>query len=148
MRCPRCGNENQETNRFCGMCGATLLPAAAPVAPQPAAAPAAPAPPATRPAAPVSQPGPVISGPSFLGLNQPAPAAEPRRASFSRDSLSIDPKSAPSSRSLDYLLEDEEEPRRGGAGKFFLIVLALALAVGFGYLRWKNQGFGWLNSKP
>ena len=23
MRCPRCGNENSEMNRFCGMCGAT-----------------------------------------------------------------------------------------------------------------------------
>ncbi|MFZ0731220.1 MAG: zinc-ribbon domain-containing protein, partial [Candidatus Sulfotelmatobacter sp.] len=33
MRCSRCGNENPVDNRFCGMCGATLLaaPAAAPV---------------------------------------------------------------------------------------------------------------------
>jgi len=46
---------------------------------------------------------------------------------------------------LDYLLEDEEEPRRG-AGKLILILLALALAAGFGYLRWKQGGFDWLNA--
>jgi hypothetical protein len=49
-------------------------------------------------------------------------------------------------RNLEYLLEDEEEHRGGGGvGKFFLIVLALLLAVGFGYLRWKNQ-LPWLNT--
>ena len=26
MRCGRCGNENSEGNRFCGMCGANLVP--------------------------------------------------------------------------------------------------------------------------
>jgi cytoskeletal protein RodZ len=62
--------------------------------------------------------------------------------------LSIHPQAAPSSSNLDYLLEDEEEPRRGGAGKFVLILLALVLAGGFGYLRWKNQKFGWLGSSP
>ena len=34
MRCSRCGNENSESNRFCGMCGAPLQAAAAP-APKP-----------------------------------------------------------------------------------------------------------------
>jgi len=84
-----------------------------------------------------SNDAPVISGPSFLGLNDPAPRK--------RASLSIDPHSAPSSSNLDYLLEDEEQHRSGGA-KFILILLALALAVGMGYLRWKNQGLGWLGS--
>lgn len=178
MRCPRCGNENPGTNRFCGMCGATLLPAppsqstAVPVggtavpsrpapAPSavaqtlsiPASAPLTPAaqkqnttapraavpmPEARVPESPRSEPRPSISGPSFLGLNDPPPAK--------RASLSIDPQSAPSSSNLDYLLEDEEEPHRGGAGKFVLIVVALALVVGLGYLRWKNQSFGWLGS--
>ena len=154
MRCARCGNDNPETNRFCGMCGATLLRAAVPsqapvaathpaaqVAPTPAAAPAAPARIPQNPAATTSDERvPAISGPSFLGLNDPAPAT--RR----RGSLSIDPNAAPSSRSLEYLLEDDEEPKRGGAGKFLLILVALALAVGLGYLRWKNQGLPWLGS--
>ena len=149
MRCPRCGNENPEENRFCGMCGATLLSApparpqavATPVATTAAAAPApaetaAARPPASEPprtSASVSEATPLIGGPSFLGLNDPAPRK--------RASLSIDPH-APSSHNLDYLLEDEEQPRHSGAGKFVLIVISLALAAGLGYLRWKNQGFG------
>jgi hypothetical protein len=42
---------------------------------------------------------------------------------------------------LDYLLEEEDEPKRGW-GKLVLIVVALALAVGFGYLHFKQIGFG------
>ena len=155
MRCPRCGNENPGTNRFCGMCGATLLPApvpatqaaatttaaraaAAPQPPPPPPATAAPSTTASRTAVRAAEPQPVISGPSFLGLNQPAPsAAEPQHTS-----LSIDPNSAPSSGNLDYLLEDEE-PRHGGAGKYIFILIALLLAAGFGYLRWRHQPFPW-----
>jgi hypothetical protein len=162
MRCARCGNDNPDENRFCGMCGATLLkvPAASvaetqtqraagasPALPSPVTVAAVPPvePPRVAPPPPRAEPvrseprsEPTISGPSFLGLNDPGPRK--------RGSLSIDPHSSSNSRSLDYLLDDEEEPRRGGAGKFVLILLALALAVGFGYLRWKNQGFGWLTS--
>jgi hypothetical protein len=150
VRCPRCGNENSEENRFCGMCGAKLLPTPVEVASVPVqgaalrssttASAAAPTPArqqtasAPRPLAPVSEDAPFISGPSFLGLNEPTPRK--------RGNLNHDPHS--SSSNLDYLLE-EEEPRRGGAGKFILILLALALAVGFGYLRWKNQGLPWLH---
>jgi hypothetical protein len=166
LRCARCGNENSDANRFCGMCGAKLLAGPDPVATVTAESaanraatlratvPVAPATPVTsqtvspqttapRTSAPLAEVAPVISGPSFLGLNQPESA--PRR----RGSLSIDPNSAPSSTNLDYLLRDdgdEEEERGGGAGKFILILLALVLAVGLGYLRWKNQGFGWLGS--
>jgi hypothetical protein len=119
VRCGRCGNENAEGNRFCGMCGATLVGRA-------------------EPAAPAPKTGPVITGPSFLGLSSPGPAVDrPREAAGARDPLQ------PSSRNLDYLLEDEEEPRRGW-GKAILIVAALALAVGFGYLHWKQGGFDWL----
>jgi TPR repeat protein len=133
------------------MCGTSLLQAAVPVQVAPIAKPPVPAAgvsskPAAAPtgsAAPSAAPAqrsevapskeePLISGPSFLGLNQPAPA--PRRT----NPLSIDPHAAPSSADLDYLLEDEE-PKRSGAWKFILIVIALALAAGFGYLRWKNQ---------
>lgn len=155
MRCPRCGNENPATNRFCGMCGATLLPPApesvspprpvVPATPPPVAPVASTAGP--RPAARVPERIPesrveeedaVISGPSFLGLNQPPP----RQTADRRGSL--DPDGARGSRNLDYLLEDEE-PRHGGGWKAVVIFLALAAAVGLGYLRWKNQGFGWLN---
>ena len=148
MRCPRCGNENPEGNRFCGMCGATMLAADVPAAQAQRAAasgssPSAPAPPLRprspeplRPAPP-SDDRPSISGPSFLGLSDPAPR---KRGT----GLSIDPHA--SSGNLDYLLDDEEEHRGSGAGKVFLILIALALAVGFGYLRWKGHGFGWLSS--
>ncbi len=144
MRCPRCGNENSEENRFCGMCGAALLTAPVPVASAQAKGtakrlssselPEGLATPQTAP----SQESRGISGPSFLGLNDPAP--------LKRASLSVDPHTSASSGNLDYLLEDEDEPHRGGAGKFILILLALALAVGFGYLRWKNQGLEWLRT--
>jgi hypothetical protein len=155
VRCSRCGNENPATNRFCGMCGATLLPEAPPAetAPARAAAPVIPAtpvpPPAPQPTARVTEPPleeeePAISGPSFLGLNQPRPR-QSASAERRQGSLSIDPNSAPASRDLDYLLEDEG-PRHGGGWKVAAIFLALALAVGMGYLRWRNQGFGWLNS--
>ncbi len=140
MRCPRCGNENPGTNRFCGMCGATLL---AEPAPAPAPIPVAAPPPRVEARVPeprAEEEEPVISGPSFLGLNQPAPSSSSERR---RGSLSIDPSSAPRSRDLNYLLDDDE-PKHGGGWKAVVIFLALALAVGLGYLRWKNQGFGWL----
>lgn len=89
-----------------------------------------------------SQPG--ISGPSFLGLNTPAPDRntgarfdQPGNSSDGRDHLQ-------SSGSVDYLLDDEEEPKGGGGGKMILFIVALALAVGFGYLHWKRGGFEWL----
>ena len=145
MRCPRCGNDNPETMRFCGMCGGKLLSVAPAAKPErgtsPAAQPSATAT-ATRPAMPERRPPadstPSISGPSFLGLNDAPP---PRK----RSDLSLDTHHS-GARNLNYLLDDEEEHRGGGgAGKFFLIVLALLLAVGFGYLRWKNQ-LPWLNA--
>ncbi len=159
MRCPRCGNENPTENRFCGMCGATLL-AAVPAGPKPVPIPAVTAPvrsevvaaripevPREPQPAPIprddEQPSPSISGPSFLGLGDPAPRRSVQRT---RDSLSIDPGHGRGSGNLDYLLEDDEEPRRSGAWKYILILMALALAVGFGYLHFKNQGPAWLNT--
>jgi hypothetical protein len=46
---------------------------------------------------------------------------------------------------VDYLLEDVEEPRRSW-GKLILIMAALGLAVGFGYLHWARGGFDWLTA--
>jgi hypothetical protein len=182
VRCGRCGNENDKANRFCGMCGASLVattpaearsagqaaiaPAASVAAPRPAQAPL-PEPAgsgavnAERPSAPTASPqvrtselrtrevptsavsagavragavkpsaGPVITGHSFLGLSTPGPAIDRYAES---DTL------RPSS-NVDYLLDDEEEPKRGG-GKLVLILVALGLAVGFGYLHFKQAGF-------
>lgn len=146
MRCSRCGNENSDGNRFCGMCGAALLsapPVAASSAPRPAASAPVSFPSRTQSTeaprstpVPQPQPSPSISGPSFLGLNDRSPH---RRT---RASLSIDPHS---SSNVDYLLDEDDEPRHFGAGKVLLILIALGLAVGFGYLRWKNEGLSWLN---
>jgi cytoskeletal protein RodZ len=94
-----------------------------------------------RAAAPASDDPPAISGPSFLGLNDPGPSKTTERK---RASLSIDPHSAPDS-NLNYLLDDEEQPRHWSLGKVFFILFALALVVGLGYLRWKNHGFAFLN---
>jgi hypothetical protein len=180
VRCGRCGNENDEANRFCGMCGSSLVvtvqstgqsapagnvapagQAAVRVPPlpvqsapkhaveEPLASPAGlTSPTAERRAAPLRpevrpevrsefrpSAGPVITGHSFLGLSTPGPAVDHHAE---HDAL------RPSS-NLDYLLEDEEEPKRRW-GKPILIVVALGLAMGFGYLHWKQGGFDWLNA--
>jgi hypothetical protein len=135
------------------MCGASLF---APSSAKPAGpvSVATPAPVATEVAtgsaqvaekprpAPVEKPS--ISGPSFLGLSDPPSRSAPR----TRASLSIDPH--PPGRSLDYLLEEEEPHRHWGIGKILIILIALGLAIGFGYLRFKNQGLAWLKgvTKP
>src|SRR5271169_4300173 len=121
--------------------GQTSAQAAAPVAAPPVAAVPKQAPAERHPAPlPASdrarEAGPIITGPSFLGLNTQGSPAD-RHADGGRDAL------RPSS-NLDYLLEDEEQPSRG-LGKLILIVAALALMVGFGYLHWKQGGFDWLN---
>lgn len=149
MRCSRCGNDNPETNRFCGTCGASLLATTVPpVAARSESAsqastvraPAAPMPAAPRTAAPASQEVPAISGPSFLGLNAPPSSRNSDRGS----NLGHGSHSLRTSGNLDYLLDDDEP--KGGAGKVFLILIALALAVGFGYLRWRHEGLSSLMS--
>jgi zinc-ribbon domain len=206
VRCGRCGNENVESNRFCGMCGAPLTPktqqaavrhspsvppgnmapprsnvsgatvresqAQVPSALQPGS-PARPiaqgqgpmtqmalsspdpafggqgsglasAPNDARPPAPFDDDAaaePTISGPSFLGLNQPAP-----RRTASRHESRADGGHLQASGNLDYLLEDDEEEPKRGWGKAVFILVALALAAGFGYLRWKQGGFDWLTA--
>ena len=56
--------------------------------------------------APVNKPVPGISGPSVLGLGSAAPA-----------------------RSVDYLLEDDEEPHRGRGFVYFVLLLVLGVAA-------------------
>jgi hypothetical protein len=177
VRCGRCGNDNAEANRFCGMCGAPLAaktqsggqsassvpggnvapprPTSVPVpkpAPQPShvALTSVNAQPGERPSALHSsspaelRTGPVITGPSFLGLNVPTGSSGGLQRDRHDSSTRRDPLQ-PSSGNLDYLLEDEEEAK-GGGGKLILVVVALALAAGFGYLNWKRGGFDWLNA--
>jgi len=178
VRCGRCGNDNAEANRFCGMCGAPLVAKnqadgqssstaaggnAAPRPPVSAPLVSKPAPqsssvtvaslnarPAERTESPHSyfqpepRPGPVITGPSFLGLNTPSFGAGGGTHRDRHDSSTGRDPLRPSSGNLDYLLEDEEE-HKGGGGKLILFVVALALAGGFGYLHWKSGGFDWLN---
>ncbi len=189
MRCGRCGNENVDGNRFCGMCGAPLIPTQASAIPT-ARVPAAPSvttaktivvsdapakvesniPPPVHPktnqpnnelrntdlpendpkqpptesafSSQRSSPEPLITGPSFLGLNKPA--GDHTHDEHTHDVHGPDEHGQHSSRNLDYLLEDEEEPKRGWS-KLLLVVLALALAGGFGYLHWKQGGFAWVN---
>ncbi|MFZ0318720.1 MAG: hypothetical protein WAL56_06315 [Candidatus Sulfotelmatobacter sp.] len=89
-------------------------------------------------AAPRADISPVVYGPSFLGLNRPPD-------SRSGDGLQGNAGSgydAHRSGNLDYLLE-EEEPKRGW-GKLLVVVIALGLIGGFGYLRWKQGGFNFL----
>jgi len=152
LRCGRCGNENAESNRFCGMCGAPLQGKDQPGAQAHAsAATSAKAEPRAAASAEVkadagSSSGPVITGPSFLGLGTPAGGTGSGRGGTHGDRHGDAARDAlrPSS-SVDYLLEDVDEPRRGW-GKLILLVLALALAVGFGYLHWKRGGFDWLSA--
>ena len=211
MRCGRCGNENKEGNRFCGMCGAPLAANApvavtrTPAAPQPNAPSRASAPPAplrattpnataaqsqvqptesafqeptssaaaTRPAAvpavnsgrrveqlsashrersySEAAPESSITGPSFLGLNTPIARGGGRGDGDDSDRYSNSYSGRRgSSDDLDYLLEDEEEPRRGWL-KVLVGLVALGLAVGFGYMRYEQGGFEFLrngNQKP
>jgi hypothetical protein len=78
--------------------------------------------------------------PSFLGLNDPVTGP----AAGVHDSRDRSPGN------LDYLLEDEEEEPKRGWGRILLVVVVLALAAGFGYLRWKQGGFDWVtgDKKP
>jgi len=106
----------------------------------PIAAPAIIPPPISAPAAPPrAESGPAVYGPSFLGLNRPPGG---RSGDGSQGSLgSGHEPHRPGN--LDYLLEDEEEPKRGW-GKLAVVVIALGLIGGFGYLRWKQGGFNFL----
>ena len=174
MRCGRCGNENPESHRFCGMCGTSLLAGAETqaspgISPSQSAShgaaslpqskePAPPLPPRVEtPASTPAQPGsprpsrvassaesPIISGPSFLGLNKPGPTEPIPRAN---SIYALDQAPAKSSRNLDYLLEDDEEEPRRGTGKAVMIIVALLLCAGLGYLRWKTGGFSWLTAE-
>ncbi len=169
MRCAKCGNENSESNRFCGMCGTTLIgnappakatPVPVPKVIKPEPSPVAPAP--LAPQAPVA-PVPIAPEPELRFATRLTPPAESSRASHSATpsflglndpvvdrATDVRDSQGRSSGNLDYLLEDDEEEPKRGWGKILLVVIALALAGGFGYLRWKQGGFDWVtgDKKP
>jgi hypothetical protein len=116
VRCPYCGNENPDDHRFCGMCGRAI--------PEPTAESPLPVPGPVRHRDPEpSPPAPAYTG-GIFNLNAPADHTH---------------------RNLDYLLDDDEEPRSSKT-IIFLFFLALALVAGLGYLRWRNGGVPWLKS--
>jgi len=134
--CPKCGENNSDNFRFCGMCG-TLLearrPAGAPatgalsaVSPKMVHAPEPLRPlvveNATRPA---NKPVSSIGGPSVLGLNQPSP-----------NHPSMDTLREKSFSGLDSFFEPEQ-PKTGGR-RILLLVALLAALGGAGWWTYTN----------
>ena len=74
----------------------------------------------------ISPPPSGISGPSFLGLGSDAP-----RGGYGE-----------TSRDLNYLFEDDEQPKRS-YGRFIAIVLVLAVCGGLAYLQYRRGGNAW-----
>jgi hypothetical protein len=159
--CPKCGEDNSDTFRFCGMCG-NLLEARRPVnalmSNQSSSLPRAANAPASRmaieeraiwPADNASQPVPPISGPSMLGLNQPV--ASPLSASHAESQPKPSPNQPrPSQPSADLLREKsfsgldsffEPEQPKTGARRIVLLVVLLAALGGAGW--W---AYGYLES--
>lgn len=160
MICPKCGEDNSENFRFCGMCGTPLearrpsgAPAMDPLSAFPpkilprvtntpeAAKPAV----AEAEARPVNKPVPPISGPSMLGLNQPVavqPTSHHANASQSVPSQPSAVHASPGPPSIDLLRETsfsgfdsflEPEESKTSVGR---ILLLLVLLVGLGVAGW------------
>ncbi len=140
MICPKCGENNTDNFRFCGMCGTLLearraagAPASNPLAavPPPVPAKIANAPEPLRPLVvenatrPANQPVPAISGPSVLGLSQPSP-----------NHPSMDTLREKSFSGLDSFFEPEQ-PKTGGR-RILLLVALLAALGGAGWWTYTN----------
>ncbi len=132
MICPKCGEDNAPTFRFCGMCGALLearRPAGVPV------------PDLRRPLAagnvtkPADKQVPPIAGPSMLGLNHPGTnppsAGQPSPNQPGMDSLGENAFSG-----LDSFFEPEQ-PKTGG-WRILLLVVLLAALGGAGWWTYTN----------
>jgi len=148
--CPKCGEDNSDNFRFCGMCG-TLLearvearrPAGAPVLnlplPNPSktgSAPEPPRPPVSQNASnTASQQLPSIGGTSMLGLDQPG-AYQPSVDSLREKSFS----------GLDSFFEPEQ-PKTGGRRVLLLVVLLAALG-GAGWWTYTNYLDATENRRP
>jgi hypothetical protein len=114
--CPKCGENNAENFRFCGMCGAVLERATPPRAPKletvrESAIPVALTIPANPPKAGAEKPARPISGPSVLGIGEPT-LDSLRDKEFSGAEPFFEP----------------EEPKTSGR-KILLLLLLAALGV-------------------
>ncbi|HSZ63845.1 MAG TPA: zinc-ribbon domain-containing protein [Terriglobales bacterium] len=160
MICPKCGEVNSESFRFCGMCGTPLearRPASTPTLDPLSAFPSKVSPRVTtaadsiKPAVAeavarhVNKPVPPISGPSMLGLNQPVAdesMPSPTSASQSVSSQSRAVYTTPAPPSIDLLRETsfssfdafmEPEKPKTSVGR---ILLLLVLLAGLGIAGW------------
>ncbi len=164
MICPKCGENNSDNFRFCGMCG-TLLevrtevrrPAGTPVPGLPPnLTKAASAPEPQRPLVaenatlPASKQVPPISGPSMLGLNTPDTDRLDRSQSSSN-------QPSPHQPSMDALRErafsgvdsffEPEQPKTGGR-RFLLLVAMLVALGGAGWWTYTNYRGAAESPKP
>ena len=110
--CPKCGEDNADNFRFCGMCGAVLERPMSAIAPKVGAVrdgsiPVALSIPANPPKAGADRRVDPISGPSVLGIGQPSLDSLREKAFSSEDSFF-----------------EPEEPKTGGRKLLLLLLLA------------------------
>lgn len=142
MICPKCGEDNAPTFRFCGMCGALLearRPAGVPV------------PELRRPLAAESvtklanKQVPPIAGPSMLGLNHPG-TNPPSPGQPSPNQPGMDSLGENAFSGLDSFFEPEQ-PKSGG-WRILLMVVLLAALGGAGWWTYTNYLGAALSRKP
>jgi hypothetical protein len=128
VRCARCNSENPPEYRFCGMCGTPLeKPAEAPVHGTDAV-PVSERVDRVRRSEPAPARSQSVSGPSFLGLSEPARGTE----------------------DVTYLFE-EEQPKRT-YWRFTVLLLLVAVVAGLAWLQYSRSSKSWTppwaNQKP
>jgi hypothetical protein len=153
--CPKCGEDNSDNFRFCGMCGTVLetrrTPGTLTLDPQSGFPPGFPpktttAPDPVRPAAIenaarlAGKQVPPISGPSMLGLNQPGVGQSPPRqhsqSQSSQNQSSMDSLRERAFSGLDSFFEPEQ-PKTSGRRTLLLVGLLVALG-GAGWWTYTN----------
>lgn len=151
MICPKCGEDNSDNFRFCGMCGTVLETRRAPgtltLDPQSGFPPGFPpktttAPDPVRPAAIenaarlAGKQVPPISGPSMLGLNQPGQSSPRQQSQSGQNQSSMDSLRERAFSGLDSFFEPEQ-PKTSGRRTLLLVGLLVALG-GAGWWTYTN----------